>query len=197
MSITTTSTRKSVYRLMQSLCLYSLEEGSMVYGELESYLVALELLERRIRDFVAGRFILDCSGEALTWWEQLLEMSSQIDDSDEVRRQALISRLSIHEDSFTKAGMLTSIRSAGIEATLEESEEVLTVSGSMYLNTYSGIDEISRTMDLFLPAHISAVLNLGVMTWEMFDEKEIDFDLWNAADFDWEFFDTHGEYIGQ
>ncbi|MEG1869573.1 MAG: hypothetical protein RR205_01855, partial [Oscillospiraceae bacterium] len=84
----------------------------------------------------------------------------------------------------------------GIEAKFEEKGEELVVRGQRYLNTYSGIDEITKTMELFLPAHITATLNLGVMTWDMFELKALTFTALDNADFDWEYFDTCGEKIG-
>lgn len=187
--------RKSLYRLQESTRLYRLGKDSLVKAELESYLAVLEPIEIKMSQLAARCFVSLCDKEGLTEWEKRLGMQIRPEAKEHLRRQAILHRLAVDGNSFTKEGLLGCLASAGIQADLQEQGEVLTINGQEFLEGYTSLEEITRMADQFVPAHLEFSLNIAEMTWEMFEQKNLTFSDWNKLDFTWEYFDIYGHLL--
>lgn len=186
--------RSSLYNLHEDTRLYRVESGSLIAAELESYLAVLEPLEREINRLVSRRFAALSDSGALEEWERLLNMRVNPGADEAARRKAILHRLAIHGGSFTREGLLDCLTSAGIQADLLEEGEQLVITGHEFLEG-SSLEEIYRTAREFVPAHLEFVLNIGVMTWQMFDNKELTWQELDSKAFNWEYFDIYGHLL--
>lgn len=187
--------RASLYGLLESTRLYRLRGDSLVEAEIESYLTALERVEEKIARLMSRRFVSLCDGEGLAEWERLLEMRVNPQAEEEARRQAVLYRLAVDGNSFTCQGLLDCLASGGVIAHLEEEGELLRIEGREFMESYFSLEEITRMAGQFVPAHLEFSLNVSVMTWEMFEEKDLSFMDWDRLDFTWEYFDIYGHLL--
>ena len=187
--------RTSLYGLLESVRLYQLRGDSLVTAELESYLTALERIEEKIARLVSRRFVALCDSEELSQWEKLLEMRVNPQAEEEARRQAVLYRLAVDGNSFTRQGLLDCLASGGMKAQLEEEGELLRIEGREFMESCFILEEITRMVEQFAPAHLELSLSVSVMTWEMFEAKDLTFQDWDRLDFTWEYFDIYGHLL--
>lgn len=62
-------------------------------------------------------------------------------------------------------------------------EESLTVISKRLIDEFTDLDAVKASLDTMLPAHLKAEYDIGVMTWDMFDALDPDWDLWDSEDF--------------
>lgn len=188
---------ESMKALLDPLRLYDLSGESFVSRELMAYAAGLERFRQRLEQCWNDLFVSSCSLERLARWEELLDLPVARTDEASRREMAAV-KLALGEGDFTPEGMRRSVLAAGLDADLEEdfSQGLIRITNARIIGGYQTLDEVKQQVLSMLPAHLSAEFDIGVMTWEMFEEYDLDFQTLDSRDFTWEWFDLNGEKLG-
>jgi hypothetical protein len=86
----------------------------------------------------------------------------------------LLASLAIKESGFSHENIVLAILAVGITADIFEfpPEERLFIEAASYRSELKGYSSIFRRIEQLLPAHLIFDINLGLVTWEIFDEAE-------------------------
>ena len=71
----------------------------------------------------------------------------------------------------------------------------LTLTGASSAGGFDSLDQMKRHVYAMLPAHLEVILDIGSLTWLLFDLKNLSFSHLDSLDFTWEWFDLHGEEL--
>ena len=188
---------ESMKALLDPLRLYDLSPESLVSRELMAYAAGLERFRQRVEACWNDLFLSSCSLERLARWEELLDLPVARTDEASRREMAAV-KLAIGEGDFTLEGMQKSVLAAGLEADLEEdfSQRLIRVTNARIIGGYQTLDEVKQQVLSMLPAHLTVEFDIGVMTWDMFEEFDLEFQDLDSRDFTWEWFDLNGEKLG-
>lgn len=182
---------------LEPLRLYALRQKSLVDCELAAYESAFAELKSRLAAMASRAFTQTASGEALELHEKLVGLQPRPGLSDEVRRSLVIYRRSIAPFDFNLAGMVSSIRAAGMEAEIacDEAGERLVIHGINLIDDFLDLDSVKQSLFSMLPAHLEAEFDIGLMSWDQFEELSVTWDIWDGKDFTWEQFDLEADRL--
>lgn len=188
-----------LYRALDRLRLYKLDGGTLVDSELHSYDAAFSRVERLLGEVEKQAFVQTADGEGLIAHERMVGLGERPGISPEIRRALVLYRLSVAPFDFTAEGMKRSLKAAGVDAELIENypEESVTVRSNQFLDEFDGLDSLKARISEMLPAHLDWEFDTGLLTWDMFDGKGIDWNRWDAIDFTWDMFDIDGHNLLQ
>lgn len=192
--------RQRLYGLLGKLGIYRLsrsrwegppqagEELTLVECELESYLLILEGLERRMEQLLQDCFALTAGGERLAMLERQLGIPVKEELEWEGRRRRVADRLSIGASDFHREGVLRALRSAGVDCQLEELPEEgrLRVTVGQVNAGQLSLSQVKATVAALLPAHLLVELEAGGFCWEELDRAEKTWNQLDALDRTWE-----------
>ncbi|MEG1993933.1 MAG: hypothetical protein RR048_03400 [Oscillospiraceae bacterium] len=113
------------------------------------------------------------------------------------RRDMICSRMAITKNDYTKMGITKAIRSIGFDAEIEEIPQSgkIKICNHGFLKEYDSLDEIKSAMLKILPAHLDFELDIGVLTWDMFEKKNLTFSGFDANEFPWVQLDLNGHNL--
>ena len=182
---------------LEPLRLYALRRNSLVDRELAAYEAAFDALRSFLVDTVSAAFVQTAAGDALAMHEKLVGLQPRPGLSDEVRRSLVIYRRGIAPFDFSLAGMVNSIRAAGMEAEIicDPAGEKLTIRSLNLIDDFLDLDSVKQSLYTMLPAHLEAAFDIGFMSWDMFEQADVTWDAWDAKDFTWEQFDLAADKI--
>lgn len=191
------STVTAMRRELKPLGLYNLNAGSLISCELEAYGAGLDPLWDRMNRVLASALILTADTQALEKYERLMAVSVKTELSLVTRRDLLLYRLSVAPYDFNLAGMLGSLRAAGIQAEIDQypQEERLTVQTKSYLDHFVDLDDLKEKVYAMLPAHLEADLSTSDMTWELFDEVDRSWDSLEGLNRNWNEAELYGHLL--
>lgn len=191
------STATAMRRELKPLGLYNLNAGSLISCELEAYGAGLDLLWDRMNRVLKSALILTADTQALEKYERLMAVSVKTKLSLETRRDLLLYRLSVAPYDFNLAGMLGSLRAAGIQAEIDQypQEERLTVQTKSYLDHFVDLDDLKEKVYAMLPAHLEADLSISGMTWDLFDEVDRSWDSLEGLNRNWNEAELYGHLL--
>jgi len=148
-------------------------------------MAAFSLVEQRLEELRAQAFVQTAYGEGLLRHEKLVGLQERGSVDLDTRRALVVYRLSTSPYDFTLEGMVRSVRAAGMEAEITENfpDESLSIISKRLIDDFTDLDAVKASLDTMLPAHLKAEYDIGVMTWDMFDALDPDWDLWDSEDF--------------
>lgn len=179
---------ESMISLMRPIGAYSLREDSLIYAELASYYEGLRIIEQALAQLSCEGIVITAQDYGLREWERIIRSAAfeNVDLND--RRQIVIYTLSRMPGDFNSAGLLRGLRSLGLDCSLQEDPAsmtvTVTVSGSSgMLRTY---EQVLERVEGILPAHVKVVLDIGIVTWDAFETRDLDFDTLDAEEKSWD-----------
>lgn len=186
-----------LYERLEPLRLYALRRNSLIDCELAAYETAFSMLEAGLEDIRAQAFVQTATGGGLKLHEKLVGLQERPGLSLETRRALVLYRRSIAPFDFNLEGMLGSIRGAGMEAEIIENYagESLKIISRNLIDDFADLDSVKASLTTMLPAHLECEFDIGFLTWDMFDDKAVDWDDWDALDFTWEQFDIDADKL--
>lgn len=189
----------SLRQMLLPMGLYDLSDTSVVSQELKAYAAGFALVEEILDQVEQNMFVSTASGDALARWEQLLGLPTQPEVSLPDRRETILSRLSIRPWDFTLSRLEQSVSGTGVKVSIAQNPPLgpLVISFVDTMLEYEDWDQLKEQILSFLPAHLEAEFDVGVLTWEMFDQKDLSFSQLDAEDFTWKWFDINGHKLGK
>ena len=186
-----------LYAHLAPLGLYALHSGGYVDSELAAYAVGLDRVRQAIETLKKQAFVQTASGEGLAMHERLVGLLVRNGSDLAARRELVLYRLAVAPFDFNRAGMIGSIRAAGMDADIEEDteNERLRILYKRLLDDFLDMDSLRARLDTMLPAHLETEFDIGVCTWEMLEAAGVTWDIWDNADFTWDEFDVDGHTI--
>lgn len=185
---------EGIYRALAPLRLYRLEENSLIDRELAAYEAAFAPVEKRMEEAGRQGAVQTASGEALARHERLVGLTPRLTLEEKTRRELVLYRMGAAPFDFSREGMLSSIRAAGMEAEIREDPagEEIAVRCLGVIDATLDLDSLKAGVRTVLPAHLPAEFDFGELTWEMLEETGITWDDWDGADMTWTEFDLNG-----
>lgn len=190
------SITKNLYDALTPLRLYALGSDSLIDRELTVYGEALSQVERQLQEIVAQIFVQTATDRDLARHEKLVGLVGREEAPLQTRRDLVLYRLGVADQDYTVGGITGSIRTAGMVAQLDEdaARERVTVRCSQLLDQTVNLDWLKENLVAMLPAHLEMELDIGLMTWDMFDAGPVTWDKWDATGMTWTEFDVNGHY---
>lgn len=176
---------------LEPLKLYALGTGSLVDAELAAYETALAAFKAKLEDVLVQAFAQTATGEGLAKHEGAAGLRQRTDLDDKARRALVLYRKSVAPFDYTLAGMLNSIRAAGLYADIEQNsgEEKLKIVCRGLIDNFADIENLKTCLAEMLPAHLEAELDIGGITWELIEGLVSTWRIWDSKDFTWGQFD--------
>lgn len=189
---------KQLYGILAKTGLYNLNNGKYIRAELRSYQVALAMVEEVINNIKNSAFLNLCSKEQLKTFEQLLCIPTNESINIENRRKMVRHRFSILKNDCNKEGLLKGIISAGMDADIIENKHdgTVTILCNTIFSSEKNYETIKNEVLKLMPAHLNVVIDIGIMDWNMFEAKNLNFVELDYDDFTWNRFDLSGHLIG-
>lgn len=190
----------SAERLAQALGalrLYRLTGESLVERELQSYEAGFSLVEEALEEILTAGFIQSCDGAQLGRWERLLRVPDGGSLPERNRRDILLAKLAIRPTDQSVEGIRTSLRAVGLETRVEENPPLgnVVLRDGEITGEYPSLDALKRQVYAMMPAHLEADFDIGILTWGMFDGKDLSFAALDERDFTWEWWELNGEKL--
>lgn len=187
----------SLYDRLKPLKIYALEKSSLIDCELAAYETAFALINATIEDVRAQAFVQTATGDGLRLHEKLVGLQERPGLSLDTRRALVLYRRSIAPFDFNLEGMLSSMRGAGMEAEIIEdyTGERLKIISRNLIDDFVDLDSVKASLLTMLPAHLECEFDIGFLTWDMFEGKDILWEEWDSLDFTWEQFDIDADKI--
>lgn len=187
---------ENIYKTLSRLKIYDLK-AKYINAELCAYNVGLSYIENKIDEILKSVFVFLGEDVQLKEFERLLCLPASKNSNIENRRDMICNRLSITKNDYTKEGLTKAIRSVGFDATIQELPEIgkIKIINKGFLNNYDSLDEIKKAMVSILPSHLDFEIDMGLLTWDMFDKKYLTFSELDENDFSWEQFDLNGHRL--
>lgn len=182
---------------MERLGIYALRCQSLVDRELAAYDAGFAAAQKVLDDILRGAFVQTAAGDALERHEAMVGLSPRQELDDDTRRALVMYRMGTAPLDFTKEGILNSIRASGMEAELIEdtANEAVTVKSIRIIDKSLDLDRLMAGIDAMLPAHLEYQIDMGEMSWDMFEMSGASWDEWDGKDFVWNDFDLYGHII--
>ena len=186
----------NIYKTLSKLKIYNLK-GKYINAELSAYKIGFEYIENKINETLKGAFVFLAEDSQLKNFERLLLLPSTKNATIENRREMICSRLGINKNDYTIQGITKAIRSIGFDAKVIEVCEngKIKILNKGFLKEYDSLDAIKNAMIKVLPAHLDFELDIGVLTWNMLEEKDLSCIEFENNNFNWEQIDLNGHNL--
>ncbi len=98
----------------------------------------------------------------------------------------------LRREGFIQTAEDYGLRSLGLAASITEdtAAQTVTVDVQAYTGTLQNYEDVLRRVCDILPAHVGIRLNMGSVTWDLFDAQEQSYDERDAADLTWDAFEN-------
>ncbi|SDN82916.1 putative phage tail protein [Acetanaerobacterium elongatum] len=183
---------ESMVSLLRPVGIYSLATDSMVYRELQAYYSGLKQVEDELAVLRAEGFIQTAQSNGLRTWEEIIRSTAIESGNLESRRGVVLYTLSRMPQDFNLSGMLRGLRSLGLDCELTEdtAHQTVRVDVLRYGGALKNYEDVYKRVCDILPAHISVTLNMGSMTWALFDAQDQSFEERDQAKLTWDTFEN-------
>ncbi len=167
--------------LLQPLGLYKLATGSLLDAELAAYACALQAFKDALDDLTDDMLVASATPARLTVWEGLLALPQRPDLPAHHRRRRILYSLSTTPLSFTPVGLQASLMGVGLVVSLQEqfAARQLALTVTAFIGNYPNVYEIIAAARRVLPAHLECQVDVGGLSWQMFEER---YENWQALE---------------
>lgn len=173
--------------------LYRLKKGDAVVQELLALQVGLDLLAKRISYLERAPFPDRMDRPQLEQMCRQYGVSAPKDAKDAVLREAL--KALAAPCGCGLGGIEAFFKKMGCEIQLEERPSrciaVKGAVGGLFRDSKALCDMLAK----LLPPDVAVAEELGVLTWDMFDEFDFSFDRLDTRDFTWTWLETSGHLL--
>ncbi len=186
----------TMYELLRSTGLYSLESGGLVEAELLSYASVLEEIEQLLQTTAQEAFPITAQNYGLVAYETLLGQDrKELPVQD--RRDMIVYALSTQPKDFDRQGISRALRSLGIETEITEnpSQEQITVKITEFSGNIHDYDKLREDARAILPTHLEIIFEMSSFIWDEFDAKDLTWDEFEANSFTWDEFEINGSQL--
>lgn len=183
---------QSMVALLRPMGVYSLAPDSMVYYDLMSCYAGLKLIEDELAALRQEGFIQTAQSDGLRIWEEVIRSTATESGSLQARQEVVLYTLSRMPWDFNHSGLVRVLRSLGLTCAI--TEDISNVAVRVEVQSYSGslknYEDVLKRVGEVLPAHVGITLNMGEVTWALFDAQEQSFDERDTADLAWDTFES-------
>lgn len=183
---------ESMVSLLRPVGIYSLVPESMVYRELQAYYSGLKRMEDELAVLRQEGFIQTAQSDGLRTWEEVIRSTAMESGNIQNRRGVVLYTLSRMPQDFNLSGMLRGLHSLGLDCELTEdtAHQTVRVDVLRYGGALKNYEEVYKRVCDILPAHIGVTLNMGSVTWELYDTQDQSFEERDSADLTWDTFEN-------
>lgn len=188
------STIETIKRVLSPLCLYNLNDESLVTKELTVYSDEIDLLHTELENILKEFFINTATDYGIYLRERIFgSIKSNLPLNE--RRKILLNRYSEKSYKCNKKSVEKSLISAGMNGYITEYPE----RNLLYINCLNMFDttitrEMAERIILeFIPAHLDVEFDYRTLTWEHIDNLDLDFSNIDETDLTWENIDNYDE----
>lgn len=188
----------SIKNLLFPLKIYSFDEGDSNTCELLSLCFSLDKIDALLDEIANESFIQTAESYGLDLREYLFADKTKDSLTTDNRRNMLQSLYRLSENDFSADGIRNSLLAVGVYAkTIIEnySDSLIYVSIDNFKNEYINFEQLKRQIEALLPAHLDVYIDSGILTWDMFNEKDYSFDQLEELIPEWNFFEKLGHTI--
>lgn len=180
-----------------ALKLYRLTEDSWTDRELQAYAAGFAPVEEALDRLERNAFLDRCDEDVLARWEDLLLLPAREGLAVDNRRRMVERMLAVTPADQNRSGLLRCLEAVGLDGQLQEGGplEALIIHSATVLGSYEDLDSLKRTVYGMLPAHLEAQFDIGLLTWQLWEEMGLGWTEWNQADFTWQWFDLYGDQL--
>lgn len=186
------NTIESIKKILNPLCLYNLEDNSLITKELTVYANELDILRTETQKILTEFFINTAIDYGLYLREKLFgSIKSGLSINE--RRRILLSRYSSESYEFNREAVEKTLISAGIDGYVTEYPQ----SNSIYINCLNMFDttitkEMAKKIVLeFIPAHLNVTFDFRNLTWDYIESLNLTFNEFDEKDLTWEEIDDY------
>ena len=182
---------QEIIGMMKPLGIYSLNGGTLIDAEIDSYVTGLELAEKRLENLLKEGFVQTAEDIGLTMREKLFG-SERSSLSAAERRSRLLLRLSSVMSEWNNVGITNTMKSSGFDGTIYEalSDETLLLKGLGSSSKPEDFKQFIDAADEIFPAHLRYSMDLPSPDWDTLDGYDKKFGEWDELGYRWELTET-------
>ena len=187
--------RMNLFSRTAALGLYQLRPGSVVWMELTVYQEALEPLLRRLDALERAPDPERAEPTALRRLCALCGLPAPEGLPEETLRRAAPALL--RGAACTLEGLSAYLDALGVTAQCTDDPERRRVTAVVQepAGLCPDVESLQRALERFLPAGTALFLDVGTLTWSLFEGAELTAGTLDALDFTWNWFDLHGHQL--
>lgn len=188
------SSLKNMIQAMKPIKMYSLKNYTTVYKELNCYASALDLLSDFADEIISECFLSTASDYGLALYERL-SGCERTDLPLETRRNMLIKGQMLGYNDNTLQGILNFFSSVGLECDITEVPDIFDLYIMPKGREYSDEEQkyIIKMAELFLPCHLSFLIDFRTVDWNYYDNLNLTFDGIDDKKMSWNDFEKYKE----
>lgn len=177
---------------LKPLGLYNLEPGTLIYAELMSYAVALDVLYDKLEEIEKEMFVNTAESYGLSLREKAFGYK-RTNVSLETRREMLKYRSSITSSNFNKAQIEDALKASGINGYIIEvpNEYLMHINCLEVIDTETSNEEVENSARKFMPAHIKTIFDFRPLQWSYIDSMDLNFGEMDSKDLTWNEIDNY------
>ncbi len=179
-------------KALQPLSLYSLKIYTSVYKELESYSVALDVLDEIMDEYIREGFIDTANDYGLSLYEKLYG-AERTDLTLEQRREMLIQRINLNVNDNTLSGIKRFFSSLGLKCEIRENPHIFDLYILPLTGEYTSLEQeyiIEKARD-FLPCHLTFTIDFRSIDWHGLQQLDLTFAEIDAKQMSWNDFEKY------
>ncbi len=183
-------TLDSMIKKLSPLQVYDLTEGSIVYGELSAFSVALEMQREMIAELLREGFIATAETFGIEA-EEKLSGAVRDDLPLEKRRRMLMERRSFSVNDFTLSGLEKMLTFMGVEVEVQEYPQMQRICLDLRNKDYDDAEKawITYQAQELLPAHLEHDLVFSGFSWADSDDNGFSFGYMDSKGYTWLYID--------
>lgn len=187
-----TSEFQNLQEKLRPLNLYALSGDTTVDAELKAYAAGINIINQELETLEREAFVSTALTYGLTEREKIvggIKVGTEVQN----RRDMLNYRSSITANDFSKSNIEKDMIACGLDTTVIENfdGETIAINCHGILNDFTTQDEAVNAAQEFLPAHLNALFDFRVLTWDYIDELENTFNEMDNADMTWDEIDSY------
>lgn len=186
------NSRERMIKVLESLSLYSLRNYTTVYKELDSYSVALDVLNELMDEYVRECFIETATDYGLSLYEKLYGAERK-DLPLEQRREMLIERINLNINDNTVSGIKRFFSSLGLKCDIVENPKICDLYIFPLTGEFSTLEQefiIEKARD-FLPCHLTFTIDFRSIDWHGLQQLNMTFAEIDAKNMSWGEFERY------
>lgn len=187
---------ENIYKALAKMRIYNLK-GEMIGGELAAYDKGFRYIEEKLKSLWNLPFPVLCDKADLENYRRLLKIKNSDNATDEAIREMVKTRMTVTNKDFTLEGITRALKSVGLDCVVFEDNKngKIKVTAKGFLDGNLGYDVIREEIGKIAPAHLEFEFDIGLLTWNMFEEKDLSFSELDGNNFTCEEIDLKGHLL--
>lgn len=158
--------KDNIIKILEPLDIYDFSNQSTISNEIETYSKPLQLINESIDRLKNESFIQTAQNEGLHFKEELLSLSTNVEEKVDIRREKIIYALSTNTNHFNKQGIINSAKYTGFDINISENikEETITITSVTEYKQKVDITHLKEQITKMLPAHLDIIFKIDEET---------------------------------